>query len=496
LKGFEEIAVKLKKTGKFLVNDILSAPSSYSEAATRGAVYVKARKSGKGMMPALKDAAESSGSFYKIGTWKVGTLLPAVRGTRLDIDFQGIIRTIPFFNPGTQIVANTIQAFGDKKRRGKALFVAAIYMALGLAAAGILGRKGTEKQKRSFASLPPAMLSMYLFFPHPNGSDLIKIRTNPSFSIPANIVNMLIFDAVYKPEEKQYEGADYLDVATGFIPDQFNVFSLSRMFLSWLPHPSSVFAGIFFNVRTWPEVSDLEPEYMEHIAPEERKFDSTSEVAKWVGKLLKISPIKMDYGVEGFLGRSSRYAMFKKSVFNPIEELFIHKYSIYRSKTLNELKDRGHELDNEIRKYRKGDSDLSADEVIKLRAEKKAINEVDKLVSTYSDLVSEEKEEEAEALIPEIFEKMDAAKQGKSELSDDAYKDLENEYKKLVKAEKIYSEGYPEVLYWAFTETNEKRKRVLTAMYEQDPKRAEKFYKALDEAGLLSSQFKKLYWEK
>src|SRR5690606_9430550 len=118
---------------------------------------------------------------------------------------------------------------------------------------------------------------------------------------------------------------------------------------------------------------------------------------------------------------------------NPLETLFLDKYTIHGSKQLQEMQARGKEIDVLIRDYKDGRKDFSAQEYTELKMQKKSINDTNKLVNSYLSFIKDKDEAGAEKLLPEIFRRIDAYNAGDYGLEKDALKDLAKESKKLMR---------------------------------------------------------------
>jgi hypothetical protein len=177
-----------------------------------------------------------------------------------------------------------------------------------------LRKHATKKQKEAIKGIQPQELATYIWFPHPNGEDLIRLPIPQEMGIFGTFINMNVLDQL---EDAHYKPGEYLDAATSWIPDQLNFTNAERMVVSWIPQIAKPALEVTMNKRTYPKVTPLESDLMKELPPGERYNERTSALAKLIGRKLDISPILLDHLIEGYMGRTVKFATGKE-ITNPI----------------------------------------------------------------------------------------------------------------------------------------------------------------------------------
>lgn len=375
------------------VADVFAAPVQASELITRGAEFVKARMAGKNQLAALEEAGRVSGPFHHIG--RLGD--SAVMRT--------LIRSIPYMNSGLQILGQATASVKDPETRKRYMFIAAIISAAMLGGLLAIYAKASDEQKRLYRSLQTYDLSNNIIYPHPtDNTKLVKIPVSAEFATVASIVNAIISDYVL---DTNYSAEEYIRLATSLIPDQINITNISRMIMSWIPKLISPEIEVITNTKSFPTPGPIESMGDKSLPPRYRTRENTALYARWLGKQLNLSPIKIEHLIEGRLGRTVRIidsaigmatGQKSKQVQNPYElEMYlsatrqIDKY--YRIKTviaqeesadrkmLGEMSEETKDLiaetkptikkvDALMKRYRSiKDNELMSQEVIKIRTE-------------------------------------------------------------------------------------------------------------------------------
>ena len=135
MKGLEKVLEGINKG-----MDILALPSKWSEIMTRAAEYIKARESGKPAIVAIEEAGRVSIPFHHIG--------------RLGGKFGKVfIKSIPFFNPAIQVLAQTYRNFDTVKGQKRLLFVFLAMTAAEIASFGLLAAGGEDEQKQAYKDM-------------------------------------------------------------------------------------------------------------------------------------------------------------------------------------------------------------------------------------------------------------------------------------------------------------------------------------------------------
>lgn len=297
-KGIVDVLDKLESGAE----NILGAASKWSEIITRASEYIKARKAGKLQLEALEEAGQVTAPFHHIGRLGGGTI------------GKTTIKMIPFFSPAIQVLAQYGRTLHNPKSRKRALFVMGILTAVMIGSMYWLRKKGTKKQKEAIKGIQPNEMANYIWFPHPNGEDLIRLRIPEQMGIFGTMTNMLILDQM---ENAHYGADEYLDAATAWVPDQLNVTDPERLLVSWIPQLVRPALEVDINQRIYPKVTPLESSLMRELPPAERYTEKTSRLGRALGGKLGLSPIQWDHLIEGYFGRATRFAIGKE-VGNPV----------------------------------------------------------------------------------------------------------------------------------------------------------------------------------
>ena len=171
-----------------------------------------------------------------------------------------------------------------------------------------MAASATPDQKEKFADLSPSELSLYVYTPHPNGVDLMRFRIPEQMGGFGALANMAIREAM---GDVEYKGKEYVDAATAFIPDQWNVSDPARWLWAWVPQVFKPGVETAFETKTWPVIRPMVPGGLKYREPAYQTLPNTSIMAKALGKQLNLSPIKIDHLLEGYLGRSIKYMTLK-----------------------------------------------------------------------------------------------------------------------------------------------------------------------------------------
>lgn len=379
--GWEKGVEILNKGG-----DILATPVKATELMTRMSEFIRARKAGYSQLAALELAGRISTPFHH-------------RGQKGDI-YRFLTRSIPYLNASIQVLAQEARTIKHPKTRGRALFImAAISAAMVAGVVSILN--SSEEQKRLLKGLSVDRLARFVFFPSPDGQSLIKLRVPQEMAAFATVLNMAIIDASLNAK---YSALEYLRGATGWLPDQLNPTDIGRMIASWFPQAVSPAVQVAFNKRIYPSIRDLEPDYMKYLPKNERVFENSSNVSKWFGPALGLSPIQFDALVEGYTGRSLRYVTGRE-VGNPFEE----KVYLTASRQLIAFYAERQKNDEAYQQLKDDPKRFSQDEAAGIRSKHYAIDQTEKLLKEYRKVTKENKNDpKLLDLRTKILDKIDA----------------------------------------------------------------------------------------
>ena len=366
--------------------DIFAMPSKYSEIVTRATEYIKARKAGKAVIVALEEAGRVTAPFHHLGKW----------GGKGGSTF---IRGLPFFNATLQVLdqaTRTVETHEGRKRTGAVMFlITTAYLASMLKLL-----RADDEQKEQYKDLEARELTNYIYFPHPSGQKLIRVKMSQTFSPLGAILNMIIADEVLKTN---YSLKDYTTAATAWLPDQFNLTEPIQAFLSWIPQIFSVGVETIFNTKTYPQVSPIESMALTNLPPEMRTNENTSVFAKWLGKKAGLSPIKIDYLLTGYFGRSIGFATGKPSAYN-FESNVIRDYYFSGGRRVSGLYDLKEKNDQNYTAYQRGEKDLSEEEVRELYRVKILTNDFGEIMRDYRKVDIEKDQENAARLRNEALQ--------------------------------------------------------------------------------------------
>jgi len=365
--------------------DVLSIPVKSTELMTRMSEFVRARKAGHSQLAALELAGRVSTPFHH-------------RGKR---DFyRGLARSIPYFNASMQVLAQEARSLRSPVTQKRALFVMSVVSGV-MVAAIVSSLFWKDRQREALRGMSVDKLARHIFLPHPNGEDLIKIRVPQEKGLFATIINMAFLDATLNTEYSIYE---YLRGATAGIPDQLNPTNLSRMMVSWMPHIVAPAFQINVNKRFYPELRDLEPDYMKYLPKNQRIFESTSSVARWLGPAIGLSPIQFDFLIEGYIGRSSRY-FIGKEITNP----FIERMYLTSSRQLIGFYAERQKNSEEYQQLDKRTRPFTQQEALKIRSNHTRIKNIEDLMDKYRDAYKNDKNSENTKLLrTRILDEVDA----------------------------------------------------------------------------------------
>lgn len=346
--------------------NILGFASKWSEIITRASEYIKARKSGKSQLEALEDAGQVTAPFHHIGRLGGGTM------------GKTAIKMLPFFSPAIQVLAQYGRTINNPKTRKRALFVVGILTAAMIGSMYWLRKKGTKKQKEAIKGIQPNELANYIWFPHPNGEDLLRFRISEQMGVFGTMANMMILD---KMENAHYGADEYMDAATAWIPDQLNVTDPERLLVAWIPQLVRPALEVDINQRIYPKVTPLESSIMRELPPAERYTEKTSKIGRALGGKLGLSPIQWDHLIEGYLGRATRFAIGKE-VGNPIVRE-IYTLSMRQVENYYEIKQKTEQQANLMKKDPKR---FTPGERNKIRADYQKCQRIANYIRIYRDM--------------------------------------------------------------------------------------------------------------
>jgi hypothetical protein len=379
-------AIGNERTGLLKVVDALNAgmnilalPAQWSEIATRATEYIKARQAGKTQIVALEEAGRVTAPFHHLG--RLG-------GGRFG---QTFIKSIPFFNPGIQVLAQAAETLGSAAGRARYGFTALAVVSASIAAFGYLLANGTEEQKDLYADINPGELNKYIFLPNPDGKSLIKVRVPDQMEVPATLFNMMWSDRALNA---QYDAGEYINAATAWLPQQLDISSPAKALMAWVPQIIKPAVLTLAGVKDYPKIMPLESQSQQAKPPGLRFTEATSPLAKELGEKLNLSPIKIDYLLTGYFGRAVGFATGKPGIYNPFSAMGRQYYfdSGRKVQHFYELKTKN---DEAYYAFKHGLRDFTPEERTKYQAEREKLTTIYNILSDYRDIDPDKEPERA-----------------------------------------------------------------------------------------------------
>lgn len=265
---------------------VLELPSNMSEYMTRFAEYHRAVKQGKTETEAMYMASQVTTPFQLYGNWYG------------DIG-RSWIKSLPYFNAAIQVNYKFFKTI--KEQPEKVAIMSGALLSTALSMALLIMASGSDEQKRLLANMPARELARAIFFPNPwNKNKLIRIRVPEHIGALTGLAYLFVIQRGVK-QKPRYN--DYVDTATAFIPDQFNVLNPTNLIFSWIPQVLSPSIETAANIKTYPNLSPIVPDYLIENAPPELQYtEYTTRTAIAIGGLLNVSPGKLDYWVRNQFG--------------------------------------------------------------------------------------------------------------------------------------------------------------------------------------------------
>ena len=264
--------------------DVLETPANLSEIMTRFSEFRRAKEMGKNDSEAMFAASQITvpfqlqGNFYGAGGRK-------------------FIKSIPYFNAVLQVLYKFASTAKTNPIRmatvGVGIFTAALTTAI------VTMVIASEEQKRLLSEQPARLLARYIYFPSPNGKDLIRLRIPEQFGALSGMAYLWAISH-YTGNEAKF--SEYADSMMSFVPDQLDITEPKKMILSWMPQTIKPSVMAITNTKTYPEIRPIIPDYMKYKEPSERYTTYTSRVAKMIGKLLNASPAIIDFWIREQFG--------------------------------------------------------------------------------------------------------------------------------------------------------------------------------------------------
>lgn len=308
LQGGKTLAGKITHVIDSAVG-ILELPSNTSELMTRFAEYNRAINNGDPASVALYRASDVTTPFQLSGN------LYGVYG-------ETTIRSIPYLNAALQV----LYKFG-RSAKSNPTRLAAVYAGVVVAGLAFLittMKLASEKQKRQLAETPAAELAKAVYIPLPTGDGFIRIRIP---EIAGSILGTIALFVIGNYGLNKATFDEYLNAATGFLPQTLDVAHPGQMAWAYIPQVVKPLVQVAppQGMRTYPDFLPIVPDSLKNAPPKEQYTQYTSRVAKLLGNLMNVSPLKVEYIIKGYFGQVGG-ALLGKLPLNPIyrqEEDFV-----------------------------------------------------------------------------------------------------------------------------------------------------------------------------
>ena len=390
---------------------ILGIPSKYSEIFTRAQEYINARKAGKTQLVALEEAGRASAPFHHRGRFGGSSMLKVW------------VRSLPFFGASLQVLDQTTRTLQTREGRARMGFVSLALTAAMASSFWYLFKNSTQKQKDQYLDLEPEELAKTIWIPSRDGEKLIQAGRIPeNLSLFGVMLNMALADIILNAD---YTVGDYIAGGTAWLPSQFDIEDPKRSIFSVIPQIFKPAVLVASGMKDYPKVLPLENESLKHLPSELRFHKKTSSFAKgagrtWLAQKMDLSPIKIDYLLTGYLGRTVQLFTGKPDAFN----LFFREYYFTNGRRIADFYEKKKEIEEnfnglkfEIKQLDAGISKASQSErmVIKSKIREKEIAlekmedtyestlNISKAIKEYRHLDLLEEKEKAEALRLEIL---------------------------------------------------------------------------------------------
>jgi N12 class adenine-specific DNA methylase len=402
--------------------DFMSFPGYALEMMTRVAEYIRVRRRGGLQKEALEKAGRVSGPFHHMGKWTPPAQVRGKKGTR---DMKSYVRSMPYTNAIIQVLhqqARTINTPKGRLRTAVALgsFISAQVIST---AAMFLAADDDDEQKRTLLSLPPELLSRYLYIYNPYGDTLLQIAIPETLGFLVGAINMMTIDLIN--DHKEYGAREYAREAFSVLPNQVNPTNTP---FEWLmavtPQLGRPGIEAFSGMKTFPQERPLESLSDKKLEPRYRYTPYTSPLAIKLGDELNMSPKVIDHLIEGYLGRGTKYLTLKKNFLDlPMDVGTVIYRELYfsSSRQVQYFWDKKQEIDqkiNSIKAFEKRGEDIpySEEYYSKLLDMRDQINVIKEELDIYKTMDPEQEPKASQGqrtIIFELIKELKDIEQGK-----------------------------------------------------------------------------------
>lgn len=389
------LAVGMDKLNSWVL-DPITMPTKVSEIFTRFAEYAQARLSGKPMIVALEQAARVSAPFSHIGSWGNPFI-------------QGLIRSTEYGNAGIQIGAMAVKRLDDPEGRKRLALVALMIIGASLAAYYKFVHNATQDQINELKDKSASDRARYIYWPKSGGVGLHRVRVSEQYAIPATLMNLALSNRLEGGID--YGKLDYAEALLSTIPPQLNPIGtrpidkplegVAQWINSWLPTGIKPPLQVATNKRFYPGIQDIESKAVQTMPVRLRVNQKTTAVAKWLSEhgadKIGLSPIKIDYLIQGYTGRTSGYILGKPGAFDVMSG-FNEDYYFKGGRALKKYYEVKSNIEQEQTAFKKGLGERKA-----TTYEKNTINKIDDMIAELNKMDIEQNQDNAAALRTNIM---------------------------------------------------------------------------------------------
>lgn len=382
-KGLEDIIIGQSTTWPKRVNrffetivNFLSLPGNASEIMTRGTEYIMARKAGKSQAVALEEAGRVSAPFHHVGRHQYGTGRSATP----------YVRSVAYFNSALQVFKQTKDSLHTPTGRKRYAFTALSMMAASVGSAlYVLAMDDDDERKTLLKSLPPDVLTKFIFLPNPYSTKkLIQIRVPEQIGFMTGIVNMMLIEGA---DQTNYKWSEYGEASLSFLPTQVNPFGGYQMMFSYLPQMMKPGVETAFGVKTYPSIRPIETRGDQNLPPELRYNQFTSPAAIWLGDTMGWSPKKIDHFLEGTFGRSIKYVTGKQGAYG-VGNIFNRELYFQSSRQIQLYYEMKEINDQRLKAYFDEEKEYTMEEINKMQEVDNILYDIEGMLQNYKDAES------------------------------------------------------------------------------------------------------------
>lgn len=134
--------------------------------------------------------------------------------------------------------------------------------------------------------------------------------------------------------------------------------------------------------------------------------ESTTPVAKTLGKALNISPIKIDYLITGYFGRATGFIMGKPGIYNPFNTIN-RQFYLQSGRKVQMYYNMKEKNDQDYTAMKKQLGNFTFQEKVKIRHDRQRLGRITDLLDDYRDIDIEKMPQKAADLRIRIINEID-----------------------------------------------------------------------------------------